>query len=76
MSDLEMAALHGWITGDGQAGRGAFNEQLAQSGDAGGLAMLMYAAFVIVMSSVPFACVLTPSQVAVAAAGGRPRTRR
>src|ERR1700731_1095839 len=48
VSDLEMAALHGWITGDGQAGRGAFNEQLAQSGDAGGLAMLMYAAFVIV----------------------------
>jgi hypothetical protein len=43
-----MAALHGWITGDAQGGRGAFSEQLARSGDAGGLAMLMYAAFVIV----------------------------
>jgi hypothetical protein len=48
VSDLEMAAFQGWISGDGEAGRGAFSEQLARSGDAGGLAMLMYAAFVIV----------------------------
>jgi hypothetical protein len=47
VSDLEMAILRGWITGDGEMARGSFSEQLAVAGDANGLALLVYAAFVI-----------------------------
>jgi hypothetical protein len=47
VTDLEVAVLRGWITGNGEMARGSFSEQLAVSGDANGLAMLMYAAFVI-----------------------------
>jgi hypothetical protein len=47
VSDQEVAVLRGWITGDGETARRAHSEQLATSGDANGLAMLMYAAFVI-----------------------------
>jgi hypothetical protein len=47
VTDLEMAVLRGWITGDGETARESFSQQLAVSGDANGLAMLMYAAFVI-----------------------------
>jgi hypothetical protein len=47
VSDLEMAWLRGCLTGDAEATRSAFSEQLALAGDANGVAMLMYAAFVI-----------------------------
>jgi hypothetical protein len=45
VSDLEIAVLSGWITGDGEMARGSFSQQLAVSGDANGLAMLVHAAF-------------------------------
>jgi hypothetical protein len=47
VSDLEMAVLRGWLTADGEMARGSFTEQLAVVGDANGLTMLVYAAFVI-----------------------------
>jgi hypothetical protein len=47
VSDLEMAVLRGATAGDAETARRAFSEQLAQSGDASGLAMLAYAALVI-----------------------------
>ena len=47
VSDLEMAWLRGCLTGDAEATRSAFSEQVAAAGDANSLAMLMYAAFVI-----------------------------
>jgi hypothetical protein len=47
VSDREVAVLRGWITGDSETARGAYSEQLATSGDANGLAILMYAAFAI-----------------------------
>jgi hypothetical protein len=47
VTDLEMAVLHGQITGNDETAQRAFSEQLALSGDASGLAVLLYAAFVI-----------------------------
>ena len=47
VSDLEMAVLRGWVTADGEMARGSFSEQLAASGDANSLAILLHAAFVI-----------------------------
>jgi hypothetical protein len=46
VSDLEAAVLRGWLTADGETARRAFSEQLA-AGDANGLTMLVYSAFVI-----------------------------
>jgi hypothetical protein len=42
-----MAVLRGWLTADGEMAKGSFSDQLAAAGDANGLAMLLYAAFVI-----------------------------
>lgn len=47
VSDLEMAVLGGWLTADGEMAKGSFSDQLSAAGDANGLAMLLYAAFVI-----------------------------
>jgi hypothetical protein len=47
VSDLEMDVLRGAIAGDAVSPRRAFGEQLAGSGQAGGLGMLVYAALVI-----------------------------
>ena len=47
VSDLEMDVLRGAIAGDAETARRAFGEQLAGSGQAGGLGMLVYAALVI-----------------------------
>jgi cytochrome P450 len=47
VTDLEMTMLRAQLAGDDEAARHAFTAQLARSGDASGLGMLLYAAFVI-----------------------------
>jgi len=47
VSDLEIAVLRGWLTADGETAKGSFSEQVALAGDANGVGMLLYAAFLI-----------------------------
>jgi hypothetical protein len=47
VTDLEMVMLRAQILGEDEAAQRAFQEQLALSGDVSGLAVLVYAAFMI-----------------------------